>query len=109
MAPQKAKVQEVAQQPQIIERIVREVVEKPIVIEKLVEKPYYVMQEVTRPIMYCGVPVSYRRIEVPPDFLDTDFPYHDPLPERGCNFVGHLTSATSLDPWFQQGDPMHAG
>lgn len=74
------------------------VVERPIYIEKIVEKPVYIEREPERPAMpdpyVYGPPTVHeaRRVEARPvhERADNDFPYHDPDPERGAHFVGHV-------------------
>mmetsp|Transcript_16182 Transcript_16182/g.44989 ORF Transcript_16182/g.44989 Transcript_16182/m.44989 type:complete len:218 (+) Transcript_16182:3-656(+) len=96
--------------PLITERVT--VVEKPVdrivEVEKIVEKPIYIKetqpiymtQNIEKVVLKQPVEVVTRRLRAHEVQGDYEFPYHDPMPELGCDFVGHVLPATSWNAWL---------
>mmetsp|Transcript_93277 Transcript_93277/g.200195 ORF Transcript_93277/g.200195 Transcript_93277/m.200195 type:complete len:385 (-) Transcript_93277:98-1252(-) len=78
------------------------IVEKPyaVPVDRIVEKPYTVNRIVDRPVYVDRGAHTVHTVQVHPAKHDREFPYHDPLPERGCGFVGHFLPATSENLWL---------
>jgi len=68
----------------------KEVIEKPIYIDRYIEKPVAVVTE-----SYVRFPSTETQYW---PRANNDFPYHDPTPETGCDFVSRTLPATSERP-----------
>lgn len=90
---------------------IHEVVETPYYIKEVVDRPYFVdrtthkhtsLQSERLSEVQLQLPINVTMRKVRPERHDRDFPYHDPIPSEGCDFIGHFLPFTSENPNFQK-------
>lgn len=81
------KVQRVVERPVVV----TEVVDRPVYVDRVVEQPVYRAPRQAppppRPAERWTGSVEIRTVQVK-SWVPPDFPYHDPTPDRGCDFWG---------------------
>lgn len=78
-------------------KVVRQVVAKPVLVREYVDRPIYrdtiedthIFLESSRQLKNVEVRTTQRKAEHRPDF-----PYHDPTPQKGCDFWGPFRPTT---------------
>jgi len=58
----------------------------------------------SRPMGTLHMPVKIHMRKLAQAEQDTAFPYHNPVPDMGCQFMGHVLPATSRTIWLEFGD-----
>jgi len=80
----------------VVEKLVY--VDRPVYMDRIVQVPVYVDRNTSSPVDKNGSwPVTVRTVRA--DFREPrhDFPYHNPLVEEGCGFIGnYLPAATEI-------------